>query len=277
MAIRLIAVDLDGTFLNSRREIPGENIAAVQAALAKGIIVTIATGRMAHSARYYAEQAGVSVPIITYNGALVLSTEGTVLSHAYLPSADVVDVIGYAEKQGWMMIAFEDDEIYAPSYDERVEGYEQSARKCAHVVGWDGLLQHTARVPKLLLITQDSAETDARVREVCAVFGGRISATRSIDRYAEIVSPRVSKGKALQELAARYGITMDEVMVCGDSENDRSMLEIAGVAVVMGNASPHIKALATHITATCDAAGVAQAIRKYVLQQISDGRTDIWR
>lgn len=264
MAIKLIATDLDGTFLNTDREIPAENIAAAQEAAAKGVIFTIATGRMAHSARFYAEQAGVHAPIIAYNGALVTTMDGEVLSHAYMTERDVVRVITYAREKDWLLLSFEDDEIYAPVYEESVADYEQSARKRAHVVGWDGLFEHTQRVPKLLIITQGTEETNARTAEIRAATGNRVSATRSIDRYAEIVAPHASKAAALEALAARYGIMMDEVMVCGDSENDRSMLEVAGTAVVMANARPHIKALATYVTGTCDEAGVAQAIRKYV-------------
>ncbi|BEU87077.1 Cof-type HAD-IIB family hydrolase [Selenomonas sp. TAMA-11512] len=265
MAIKLIATDLDGTFLNAKREIPAENIKAAQEAAAKGVIFTIATGRMYGSAKFYAEQVGVDVPIITYNGALVMTVEGRELSNSYLEAQEVIDTLRYAQGKGWLILNYEDDQIYVPFYDDRVSGYEENARQKAHVVGWDGLYAHTKRVPKLLLITSGVEETDARAAEIRAALDNRVSATRSVDAYAEIVSPKASKAIAIEALARSYGISMDEVMVCGDSENDRSMLEAAGTAVVMGNAKPHIKALATYVTGSCDEAGVAQAIRKFVL------------
>ena len=90
MAIRMIVTDLDGTLLNSRFRIPAENKAALQAAAAKGVFVTLATGRMYSSARPYALELGIDAPIITYNGAVVKSVQGEVLLRQYASSPGVV-------------------------------------------------------------------------------------------------------------------------------------------------------------------------------------------
>lgn len=99
MSVKLFVTDLDGTLLPSGKDVPRENIEAVQKAVRAGVIVTIATGRMYRAALPVAEALGVDVPIITYNGALIKSTKGKVYHTSYLKPEVIEQVVDFCQEQ----------------------------------------------------------------------------------------------------------------------------------------------------------------------------------
>jgi Cof subfamily protein (haloacid dehalogenase superfamily) len=265
MSIKLFVTDLDGTLLNGDKTISAQNKAAIQAAVAAGVTVTIATGRMYVSALPYAKELGVDVPIITYNGALIKSVAGRVLSDAFLPAADVKEILDYCLARDWYIQLYSNEELYFTVESAYASQYEQSAGVKGHAVGRDGIYQHLEQVPKLLSITAGEAVTEARVAELARAFAGRIMPVRSNPEYVEIVGVGVNKAAAVQELAAKLGLAMDEVMCIGDSNNDLPMLRAAGHSVAMGNARDEVKAACDYVVTDCEHSGVADAIRRYVL------------
>lgn len=265
MAIQLFVTDLDGTLLNRQHEISAANRQAVLDAVARGVTATIATGRMYASALPYAKRLAVDVPIITYNGALIKSVAGEVWFEKCLAPDAVADVYALCRQNGWYVQTYKDDGLYFVERDLRAHRYEVAAGVRGEAVG-DALYKLTEHVPKLLLITQGSAQSDTFVREIAAALGNRVFATKSNPEYIEIVHPDVNKAAALTVLMERLGLTKDEVMAIGDSNNDLPMLRAAGCSVAMGNASEEIRALCTDVTADCDDDGVAKAIEKHILR-----------
>ena len=106
---------------------------------------------------------------------------------------------------------------------------------------------------------------DAAIAKIPKEFKNRFTMVKSAPFYLEILGKTTNKGAALLHLAERLGIQQEETMAIGDEENDRSMLEVVGHAVVMENGNPTLKKIATHITKSNDESGVAYAIRKWVL------------
>ena len=155
MSVKLFVTDLDGTLLPSGKDVPRENIEAVQKAVRAGVIVTIATGRMYRAALPVAEALGVDVPIITYNGALIKSTKGKVYHTSYLKPEVIEQVVDFCQEQGWYLQSYSRDELWVPVHDEHAQRYEQEQKVEGHVVGWDGLREHTQEVCKLLTISED--------------------------------------------------------------------------------------------------------------------------
>ena len=269
MAIKLFVTDMDGTLLNSAYKVSEENKKAVREAVAAGVTVTIATGRMYASALPAARELGVDVPIITYNGALIKSVSGEVLVSSFLDEQDARDVLEYCLERGWHIQAYCDEVLYVVEKSEVVLAYEKAAGVTAQAVGAHGMREHLAHVPKmlsLLSIASNEEQTEARIAELNRAFGGRVIAMRSAPRYVEILQPGVNKASALKKLAAKLGIDMSEVMAIGDSNNDLPMLKAAGFSAATGNAVPEVKAAADVVVADCDHSGVADAIRNYVLR-----------
>lgn len=265
MTVKLFVTDLDGTLLPSGAAVPAENIAAVQRAVRAGVTVTIATGRMYRAALPVAKALGVDVPIITYNGALIKSVTGRVYYSNFLKPDIIVRVIDFCRAQGWYVQSYSKDELWVPVHDEHAQHYEHEQQVQGHVVGWDGLKEHTEEVCKLLTISESAEETQARLQLLNEHFGQEIMAMRSNARYAELVNPGVSKAEGLKHLAAKLHIPIEETMAIGDSYNDLPMLKAAGRSVAMGNAVPEVKAVCDYVTASCEEFGFAKTIDTLVL------------
>ena len=263
--VKLFVTDLDGTLLPSGAKITPENVAAAQKMIERGITVTIATGRMYKAALPVAKALGVDVPIITYNGALIKSTAGEVLYSSYISVDLTAEVLAFCRERDWYVQLYSDDELY---YAERIEaaiGYETAQEIKGHAVGAENIGNYTAKVTKLLSITNGVSETDERIAVLNEEFNGRLLAIKSNANYAEIVNPGVSKASALKALATKLGIGLDYVMAIGDSDNDLPMLKAAGQSIAMGNAVDSVKAACNYVTDTCENNGFAQAVYKYVL------------
>ena len=146
MNIQLFVTDLDGTLLPTGRDVPAKNIEAVKRAVAAGVTVTIATGRMYRAALPVAQALGVDVPIITYNGALIKSVSGEVYDENYVPADVVCDVVDFCREHAWHVQTYSDDELYFVEHDEKAKNYEAAQVLKGHVVGWDGLKAHTEKL-----------------------------------------------------------------------------------------------------------------------------------
>ena len=266
MSIKMFVTDMDGTLLNSAKEVTSENKAAIKEIAAKGIVVTIATGRMYPSALPYAKQLDLNVPIITYNGALIRSADGEDLYTGYIPTEDVKDILAFCFEHKWHTHLYSHDELYFCEHTERAKAYEDLSGIKGKIVGQDGLYQHCEAVPKMLVITSGAEESEQVAGILNQKFGEKIFAVRSNPEYVEIVKRGVNKAEAVARLAEKYDIKPEEVMVIGDSDNDLPMMRIAGLSVAMGNANDNVLAYCSKITTDCEHSGVAEAIKKYILQ-----------
>ena len=265
--IKLFVTDLDGTLLPTGQTVSAENIKAVQAAVNAGVIVTIATGRMYKAALPVAKNLGVDVPIITYNGALIKSTNGKVLYESAVAPEYAKKVIEYCRAKNYYLQLYSNDELYFAEYTAKSAEYESAQHIKGHTVGWDGLFNHLTGVSKLLSITDGFDETAARIAELEAAIGDGVKVTRSNANYAEIINKGISKAAGIKRLAEKLGISMSETMSIGDADNDLPMLKATAKSIAMGNAQDNIKAVCDYVTTSCEENGFAAAIYKYVLEK----------
>lgn len=266
MDIKLFVTDLDGTLLNQDHQISRMNKQAIAEIAAQGVITTIATGRMYRSALPYAEQLGLDVPIITYNGAVVKSVSGKVYHADYLESETVREVYRYAFAHNLYVHSYDNDKLYFHRYTDKAKRYEAAAGVKGELRG-DAILEVVDEIPKMLIITENEAETDRLAAELNERYGERLFAVKSNPDYIEIIKPGVSKAQALDILIQKLGFSRKQTMAIGDSNNDLPMLRVAGFSVAMGNANAAVKAVCDAVTGNCDESGVAMAIRKYILHE----------
>lgn len=267
MAIKLLATDVDGTLLRSGKPVSEANIAAAQAAAKAGTIVTIATGRMYRAALPVAEELGLDVPLITYNGALIKSTSGKIYYEQYLDEDVCRRLTDFCAARNWYLQTYSGDGLYYSDYSEFSKRYEQSQKIIGENLGYAALREKVSQMYKMLIITPDPAVTQDWMAEIKAEFGDSVTLTQSAPDFIEIISPGVSKASALTRLAALLDIDISETMAIGDAKNDLPMLKAAGFSVVMDNAEDEIKAVADAVTGSCDDDGWAQAVHKYILEQ----------
>ena len=264
MDIKLVALDMDDTLLSCSLTVSPRTGEAIRQAVAQGVTVTIATGRMYRSALPYALQLGLDVPLITYNGGLIRNCRsGETLYHQPLDEAVAHEVLALFRDKGWYIQSYVNDTLYVAERNETAIFYEKLAGVPTVPLGDD--FYTMPGTPTKMLALMDSVRMDEIERAVRHGFAGRLTALRSKPIYLEITHPLVNKGQALDFLVRRLGITREQVMAVGDSQNDLDMIRYAGWGVAVSNAADNVKAAAQAVTGHHDAEGVAEAIEQYVL------------
>lgn len=261
--IKLIAVDMDDTVLNSKLEMTEYTRNTIKAAIRKGICLTFATGRMYRSCRPFAEELGLDVPLITYNGALIKQAKSEkVILHQPVPLSTAQKIVAWAERANYYVQAYVHDKLYVRKLCDEALFYSKLANVEVFEVGdLSGFLSEAPT--KLLLVAEEDniLKVERELKELC---GSAVHLTRSKPTFLEILHPVVSKGNALAHLAGMLGFGRQEVMAIGDGCNDIEMLEYAGVSVAMGNAHPYVKAQADFVTASNEEDGAAKAIERFL-------------
>lgn len=265
--IKLIVADLDDTLLNPDARLSAENKRVIGEALKRGVSFTIATGRMFQAAAPFARQLGLSPeqPLICYSGALIKRLSGEVLYTRSLPTELAAAVADYGQSRGWTVNLYYNDELYVGSWNRQVEQYLELVQVDAKIVGdLAAFIRRGNKELSKILIINDPRETVERIEEIRSFVGPQVQIARSRPKLIEITNSSAHKGKALLWLAEFMGLAAAEILAIGDSNNDQTMLEAAGIGIAMGNAPPEIKKAADFKTGTNYEDGVAQAILKHV-------------
>lgn len=267
MTYKLIALDIDGTLITSEQHISPRTKAAIAKAKEQGVVFAIATGRMFRSALPFAEELGLDLPIIAYNGALVQNPRThEVYVHYPIPLTVAKEIARRAKEEGLHLNAYIDDEVYVERITPEAEVYMQLSQYPVRPVGCP-LDQFMTKPPTRLTLI--SLGNDARLRRFAAQvqedLQERLYVLPFAPDYLELLHPAVSKGNALLKLAERLGILPEEVVAVGDGCNDMEMVQRAGLGVAMANADPALKEVADFITSSNDEDGVAEVIERFVL------------
>lgn len=261
--IKAIISDIDGTLLNKKLEYTPRLVAAINAAKERGVIFTLATGRMYASAKYAVRGLDIKAPIICYNGAYIREFDSErILYQQTLDSASADAILRVCREHSWHIQYYIDDELYSPVDNALIEKYAEMTSVPYHVLG-DDFYQPKGKINKILLIEPQQGLT--AIREKLATVNANVDFTSSKPSFLEIVPRGVSKGEAIRRLAAHLNVATDEIMAAGDSFNDLEMLQTVGHGVAMGNAEQALKDVARYVTDTNNDDGLAKAIEKYVL------------
>ena len=266
MHYRLMAMDLDDTLLKDDLTVSEATKAAMKQAIARGIHLTIATGRMFASAQQVAKQVGLNVPIITYQGSLVRNLlDGQVLYERTVPVAAAACLLAYCREHGLHLQTYIEDRLYAAEDNEKLQAYAaQSSIPYTISETFEEMVTTSTRQSKLVVI-DDPARLDAMKLELDGALGPNVHLTKSKNHYLELLHSEGTKGHALRFLAEYYGVSMKETIAVGDAWNDREMIEAAGLGVAMANAVPGLKELADYVTLSNNEDGVKHVLDKFVL------------
>ena len=260
--IKLVAIDLDGTLLDNDRKISPRAKEAIRNVRKRGVEVTLATGRMFYSALPYAQELGLSLPLITYQGALVkVSGTGEVLFERCVEADLARQVVEIARGYGLTVNFYYDDYVLVDKLNSQTEAYSRMFNARFKEVGDLREFSHLSPI-KLLIIDYDEKNLNKLEKECHGIFGEALHITKSMPEFLEFLHPEATKAAGVDAVAGSMGISSREVMAVGDSWNDMEMLEYAGLAVVMGNAREEIKAKADFVTHSNEDNGVAEALEK---------------
>lgn len=271
--ISLIALDLDGTTLDSRGKLPQETKEALRRATAAGVHVVIATGRPFSALP--AEVLGVEgiEYAITSNGACITHLAANEVLYTSNLDPSAIDILApILKSKPFMVEIFTKGKSYVEkSIHDNIESYGLSEKHTRYVKEtripqeniFDFMLEHRTEIENININFPDQEARAATRAEMEAL--GVATVTTSFDHNIELGGLTTSKANALRALCGILSVKQSEVMACGDSPNDIEMLRFAGLPVAVGNAKPEVKEAASRIVGTNDEFGVAEAVYKYVL------------
>ncbi|HEX2910640.1 MAG TPA: Cof-type HAD-IIB family hydrolase [Chloroflexia bacterium] len=264
---KLLALDLDGTLITDDLVIVPEAKAAIAAAIERGVVVTLATGRMFRSAVQFARELELSAPLICYQGAMVRhSITGETIFHLPIQYELARRFIELSHAHHYHVHTYVDDHLCVATLNKEAMYYAELARVEPEVVG--DLLQfidRPERAPTKLVIVTEEQETLTALNTMQAAFKDELYVTRSHPLFTEAVDPKCSKGAALEALAKSLDIPREQVIAVGDNLNDLPMLEWAGLGVAVANSTPGVKEKARFVTERPIAQGVVEVIQRFIL------------
>jgi len=278
MAIRLIALDIDGTLLNSRFSVSERNRAAIAEVTRRGIEVALVTGRRYDFALPVAQQIDSPLTMIVNNGALVRTKEGHTHVRHLLPRETALRVLQATETwRSSASVVFDRpraNQIMVETIDleDGIRGayYKYNLPFLAEARPLESCLDEDPIQVMLAGNVQEMQEAERVLRSVQFSGDFFLAVTAYEARnfsMIDILNSRISKGVTLAEWAALRGVAREEILAIGDNHNDEEMLSFAGIPVVMENAVPELKARGWHVTQTNDEDGVAAAIERFVLRE----------
>ncbi len=273
MSIRLIALDLDGTTLNHEGKLPEANRAAFAEAFKKNAAVVVCTGRALQTVPKELLEVDEIRYLITSNGARIIDRKlGRDLYQSFLSPAAVRILPELIEKYGLKLEVFRDGQAHIEKsvFEDVKDGktmqarrkYVMETRKPVENLS-SYIKEHPDDIENVNVVFDDLDELERMRPLLESIPDARI--TQSFRNNLEIGGPDASKGKALEHLLEELGLSCSELLACGDALNDLPMIRLAGIGVAMGNAWDPVKEEADYVTSSNDDAGVAEAIRKFVL------------
>lgn len=272
--IKLIALDLDGTLLTNEKKISPYTMEILEKAIEQGVIITIATGRpfmgIPEELRTF---QGIQYAMSSNGAKIINVANGDIIMENLLPAELAMKMLEIGNHYDALQeVYFEDQGYVDEDKMKHLEKYHHNPNM------WEYFRTTRKQVPdiislakekhqdmdKVQMLFADLSERDAAWKEIEKVEG--VTQVDSLGYNIEINSAGVNKGAMLLELGAMLGIKREEIMACGDGQNDIAMVQMAGLGVAMGNAKDSVKKVADYVTDTNEEQGVAKAIKKFVLE-----------
>lgn len=287
--IKLLALDLDGTTLNSLGQVPDANREAIRAAEDAGVLVTIATGRRFRDAQPVGIDLGLNAPLITHNGGLLKYADSEETVHCSLLTTETSrEVVRVGKAFGGDALVSTDPHRLGTLIYDRISDDNIPLKK---YLRWSESL-HGVEIGRSGVVHVERLENEIGSHEIVHIsFSGNCRSMSDLETtlndefqgnvtilatiypaldftLLDILPPDASKGHGVAKLAELNSLTHENVMCVGDNFNDLEMLGYAGTAVVMGNADSKLREMPNfYTTLSNDESGVAAAIERFILNQ----------
>lgn len=267
----LIAIDLDGTLLNSQLEISEDTVTAIRQAIAAGKEAVFSTGRSTSEIRHYLRPFPQIHYAICEAGACVYDLrEEKTLAQKSFSTEEVTAIVRLIRDSDVMVSVYRDGWTFTNQADSsRMDRYHMAdyAESFEESTVWQPELlsvmpEEGRTYSKFVLFFHEKEERDRIWRKLAALPVCAVTCTRD---NIELSPCGADKGMGLRMLCERLGLPLSRTMAVGDSENDLPILRLAGLPVAMGNAIPEVKAICRATVADNDHDGVAEAIRQFLL------------
>ena len=290
---KLIAIDLDGTLLNSYGEVSNKNKEIIQKAIEKNVEVVLASGRPIMSVKNLANEIGCNNYMICGNGAITYDIQNEeIIYDRFLEKSKVLQIIKICEENSIFYNVYTKDTILTKSLNYSILFYNQeNATKPEDKKTRITLMQNIEEYIKnrededylkITICDNDKIIFGSIIRKLRTIKDIEVLDVEHMSRkiikdgtdnvsleffYTEISNTNVDKWKAIENLIEKLEIKKEEVIAIGDNVNDSQMVKNAGLGIMMGNSAPYIKEIADVIVNDNNNDGVAEAIEKYILTE----------
>lgn len=264
---KLVAIDMDGTLLNEKKEISQENYDMIQKAREQGKKVVIATGRPLIGIISHLNNLNLVSDedyVVAYNGSLVQTTKsGKVVSQASLSREDYKELYDLSQECGVHIHALTDKEVITPVYNKYTQVEADINDIPIEVMGVEDVPDGMPIIKAMFI--DDPEKLDKALEMLPQAIKDKYNILRSAPFFLEFLHKSANKGTGVKAVADALGYSAEEVICIGDAGNDLAMVEYAGLGVAMDNAFPELKDAADYITKSNEDHGVAHVIEKFML------------
>jgi Cof subfamily protein (haloacid dehalogenase superfamily) len=257
--IKLVVSDVDGTLVTGDKRLTDPATAAVEKLRRAGIGFTIVSSRPTLGMDFLIKPLALTLPFGSFNGSSIVDPQLRPIEQHLVPPDTARRAIGLLEQFGADIWLFTNEQWLTRNPNGEYVGHEQRAIKHDPIIV-DSFAPHLGNACKIVGASSDPEllkRCEAAVRQA---VGTEATAVRSQTYYLDITPPGHDKGTFVAAIAARLGISLDEVATIGDMQNDLPMFAQSGLSFAMGNAADEIKRHATHVTASNEEDGFAKAI-----------------
>ncbi|EOH95703.1 cof-like hydrolase [Enterococcus moraviensis ATCC BAA-383] len=273
--IKLVAIDLDGTLLDSKKEISERNKAALAQAKAAGVKIVICTGRPLAAIGIYLKALNLQDNgdySITFNGGLVQKNDtGEIIEKSSMSLENVHDLFELATSLNVPLDILSDGLVLQLPTTQEYKSLYSQLNKLLTFEPYEIAQLTIDRIYNKAVVAVDETYLDEQIKQIPASFYERYEIIKTRSNLLEFMPKGITKAYGISLLARDLDIKQEEIMTIGDEENDLPMIEYAGLGVAMDNAVAKVKEMADVITDTNDNDGVAQAIEKFVLEPLRGG------
>ena len=262
--IAAVLADVDGTLVTKAKVLTPRAIEAVRRLQERGVLFALTSGRPPRGMRMLVEPLGLDVPMAAFNGGIIVLPDMTLVDERTVPAEVAPAVVETCRAHDLYVWVYRGADWYVT--DPHAPHAEREARTCQFpptvVPTYDGLLD---RVVKIVGVSDDHdlvARCEAAVQREFALY---VSAARSQPYYLDVTHPTANEGVVVERLSSYFRIPLAQIATIGDQPNDLLMFWLSGTSIAMGNAGEEVRRQATHVTASNEEEGFAEAIERFVL------------
>lgn len=263
---KILALDIDGTLTNTKKEVTGRVKSAIKKLYDKNIPVLLVSGRPTEGILPVAEEIKLienNGYILSFNGGKIIRAGDNKVIYSKAIDNDLVgDICDFAEKNKLAILTYKDGKIITTDENDEYVKIEARINRLSTIKVED-MKKEAPKNPDKFLIVGKPEILEKKVIEMAEKFKGRLNIFRSEPYFMEIVPLGIDKAQSLEVLLNSLSLTREQLVACGDGRNDVTMIAYAGMGVAMENACEEVKAVADFVTASNDEEGVAVAIEKF--------------
>jgi Cof subfamily protein (haloacid dehalogenase superfamily) len=262
--VRALVADVDGTLVNSDKQLTERTIAVVHELAVRDIPIMLTSGRPPRGMQMLIEPLGLTTPLAAFNGGMFIRPDLTVIERHLVDDELVGPVCETLAGHGLDVWAYTDSDWFVGDLDG-----PHVARETATVGFGPDVNQHIEQmhgVVKLVGVNDDESLIEEAARAMDRVYGDGVVANPSQPYYLDVTHPLANKGTVVRFLSDLLRVDTGHIATIGDMPNDMMMFEVGGLAIAMGNGEEIVKEHADFVTGSNDDDGFADAVERYVLR-----------